>query len=165
MKRSIVISCLVAVGAFGCGSANSGTSTSATSSSTESSVSTSGTEAGSFAQISVADVAAGIEGPDRRLAVYDANHRETFDEHHVPGATWVDYHTMARAELPEDASTPLVFYCYNEQCEASHRAAEGAVALGFSDVSVMGAGIAGWVEAGQPVEGAGPAPETATATQ
>ena len=157
MKRSIVVSCLVVLGAVGCGSSSASTETASTEP-------TSGTEsaATSFSQISVADVAAGIAGPDRRLAVYDANHRETFDEHHVPGATWVDYHAMAREQLPEDASTPLVFYCYNEQCEASHRAAEGAVALGFQNVSVMGAGIAGWVEAGQPVEGAGPAPETAT---
>lgn len=158
MKRSIVISSLLALVAVGCGSS----STASESASTET---TSGTETTSFAQISVADVAAGLSAPDRRLAVYDANHRETFDEHHVPGATWVDYHSLAREQLPEDASTPLVFYCYNEQCEASHRAAEGAVALGFRDVSVMGAGIAGWVAAGQPVEGAGPAPEGESATQ
>lgn len=155
MKSIVVVSCLLALCAVGCGSSSASTETA-------SSEATAGNESASFAQISVADVAAGISGPDRRLAVYDANHRETFDEHHVPGATWVDYHSMTREQLPTDAATPLVFYCYNEQCEASHRAAEGAIALGFENVSVMGAGIAGWVEAGQPVEGNGPAPETAT---
>lgn len=131
---------------IGCGGGGDGTTQA-------SSAESAGAEA-SFAQISVADVAAGIASPDRRLSVYDANNRERFEQNHVPGATWVDYHTLSREQLPSDASTPLVFYCYNEQCEASHRAAEGAIALGFSNVSVMGAGIAGWIAAGQPIESA-----------
>lgn len=111
-----------------------------------------------FAQISVDEVAAGIAGPERRLAVFDANSRETYDARHIPGARWVDYDAFAREELPEDPTTPLVFYCWNESCSASHVAADRAIALGFTSVSVMGAGIEGWVAAGQPVE------STATAT-
>ncbi|GAB4201908.1 MAG: hypothetical protein OHK0013_14500 [Sandaracinaceae bacterium] len=131
--------------ALGCGGGSSaqGGSTTATAES-----------APRFAQISVDEVAAGIAGPDRRLAVFDANSRETYDQRHVPGATWVDYDAVAREQLPSDPATPLVFYCWNESCSASHVAAESAIAMGFSSVFVMGAGIEGWVAAGQPVEGA-----------
>jgi rhodanese-related sulfurtransferase len=115
--------------------------------------------------MTVDEVAAEMAAADRRLAVFDANDRETYDERHVPGATWVDYDGVTREQLPADTSTPLVFYCYNEACSASHVAAESAVAMGFSSVSVMGAGITGWVAAGQPVEGPAAAAEGATATQ
>lgn len=104
-----------------------------------------------FAVVSVADVH-GRLGPS--IAVFDANSRETFDAHHVPGATWVHYDSVTAAALPADPATPCVFYCANESCSASHVAAETAVSLGHTDVAVMSAGIEGWVEAGLPVESA-----------
>ncbi len=113
-----------------------------------------------FSQLTVEEVASGIAATDRRLAVFDANSRERFDEQHVPGAVWVDHDAVTREQLPADPTTPVVFYCYNEQCSASHVAAEGAIALGLTNVSVMGAGISGWVAAGQPVESAQPATAT-----
>jgi rhodanese-related sulfurtransferase len=150
--RHVTMAAALALGALefgtsgcGAGGSSSGGSTAAAS------------EAERFSRMSVDDVAAGIQAPDRRLAVFDANDRETFEQHHVPSATWVDYDGVTREQLPADTSTPLVFYCYNESCSASHVAAESAVAMGFSTVSVMGAGIAGWVAAGQPVEAAAPA--------
>lgn len=131
----------VAVAWAGCGGASGGGSSTAAEES-----------APRFSQISVEQVASGIAQADGRLAVFDANSRETFDQRHVPGATWVAYDAIDRAQLPADTSTQLVFYCFNEQCSASHVAAESAIALGFQSVSVMGAGIEGWVAAGQPVE-------------
>lgn len=150
-----IVPVVLALAALGCGSGSSGSSGNAATAE----------EVEHFARISVEDVAAGMAAPDRRLAVFDANDRETFDERHVPGATWVDYDGVTREQLPTDTSTPLVFYCYNEACSASHVAAESAIAMGFSSVSVMGAGITGWVAAGQPVEGPAPAAEPTTATQ
>jgi rhodanese-related sulfurtransferase len=114
---------------------------------------TSGSEAAAhFSQISVAEVESGLAA--QNLAVFDANHRETYDEHHVPGATWVDYDEVSAEQLPENHDAHLVFYCANEQCSASHVAAERAAELGYPNVSVMGAGIQGWIEAGKPVEAA-----------
>lgn len=110
-----------------------------------------------FAIISVDAVAQRVEAHDARLAVFDANSRETYDEHHVPGATWVRYDAVTAEVLPTDHTASLVFYCANESCTASHNAAEAAVALGYSDVSVMGGGIQGWLAAGKPVESAAPA--------
>lgn len=154
--RSVTCVVLLALGLVGCGSGSSGSSGNATSADDE---------VEHFARMSVEQVAAGMAAADRRLAVFDANDRETFDERHIPGATWVDYDGVTREQLPSDTSTPLVFYCYNEACSASHVAAESAIAMGFSSVSVMGAGITGWVAAGQAVEGPAPHAEAATATQ
>jgi rhodanese-related sulfurtransferase len=141
-KRARMMGLVVAMAWAGCGggSSSAGSSTAAEES------------APRFSQISVEQVASGIAQADGRLAVFDANSRETYDQRHVPGATWVDYDALGREQLPADPSTQLVFYCFNEQCSASHVAAENAIALGFTSVSVMGAGIEGWVAAGQPVE-------------
>ena len=142
---------LVLAALVGCGgSSSSSTETTATE------TTSSGSEAQpSFAQITVDEVASAITAADGRVAVFDANSRETFDEHHVPGATWVDYDAVTAEQLPADRSTQLVFYCANEQCSASHVAAETASGLGYTNVAVMGAGIQGWIAAGKPVEGAG----------
>jgi rhodanese-related sulfurtransferase len=68
----------------------------------------------------------------------------------VPGAVLLsDSETYQVSELPTDKSTPLVFYCANTACSASHQAAEKAVTAGYQHVEVMGDGIAGWVKAGK----------------
>lgn len=84
----------------------------------------------------------------------DANGPETRKNKGViPGAIRLsDYETFAATELPADKSRPLVFYCANEKCGASHTAAEKALASGYKDVKVLSAGIAGWTQAGKPVE-------------
>jgi thiosulfate sulfurtransferase len=153
MKKLLALTVLLSLSA--CGSASS-SETAATSSS-------SGAEAApAFAMMSVDEVAAGItETASPRLAVFDANSPETYAAGHVPGATWVDYDGVTAAVLPADTATPVVFYCANEHCSASHVAAETAIGLGYSRVAVMGAGIEGWQAAGQPTEAAA-APATAT---
>lgn len=71
----------------------------------------------------------------------------------IPGAVRLsDYETYAASELPADKAKPLVFYCANEQCGASHTAAEKAIVAGYRDVRVLPAGIKGWAEAGKAVE-------------
>jgi rhodanese-related sulfurtransferase len=146
MRRLIALSIVSLLAACGGGSSESTTTTTA-----ETHAST-GSESPRFAQISVGDVAARIATPDGHIAVFDANDRDTFAEHHVPGAAWVDYDAVSAETLPPDHATSLVFYCANEQCSASHVAATTAIDLGFTDVSVMGAGIDGWIASGQAVE-------------
>ncbi len=152
MKKLLALSLLVSLTA--CGSSSSSTETTASTETT-----TTGSEAApAFAMMSVEEVAAGIatESTSPRLAVFDANSPETFAAGHVPGATWVDYDGVTAANLPADTATPVVFYCANESCSASHVAAETAVGLGYAHVAVMGAGIEGWRAAGQPVETVSP---------
>jgi rhodanese-related sulfurtransferase len=149
MRRLLALSVLSLLAA--CGNSGGETTTTASAESESTGAETASSE-NHFAQISVTDVASRLGNAEHPVAVFDANHRETFDQHHVPGATWVHYDSVTAETLPADHATSLVFYCANEQCEASHVAANTAAELGFTDVSVMGAGIEGWVAAGQPVE-------------
>ncbi len=68
----------------------------------------------------------------------------------VPGAVLLsDSESFQLSELPKDKGKPLVFYCANTECSASHQAAEKALTAGYEHVEVMGDGIAGWVKAGK----------------
>ncbi len=68
----------------------------------------------------------------------------------IPGAVLLsDYETFTPAELPADKAKPLVFYCANSHCGASHEAATRAITAGYSNVKVLPDGIAGWVKAGK----------------
>ena len=68
----------------------------------------------------------------------------------VPGAVLLsDSESFQLSELPEDKDKPLVFYCANTTCGASHQAAEKALTAGYEHVEVMSDGIAGWVKAGK----------------
>jgi rhodanese-related sulfurtransferase len=104
-----------------------------------------------FAKISIDQLATKLQAKEK-LAVFDANTKERFAQGHIPGAKWIDSMAVKAADLPEDKSVPLVFYCGNEQCKASHRAANVATELGHSSVAVLPAGILGWEKAGRPTE-------------
>jgi len=68
----------------------------------------------------------------------------------VPGAVLLtDSESFAVSELPADKAKPLVFYCANTSCGASHEAASKALTAGYTNVKVMPDGIAGWVKAGK----------------
>ena len=53
------------------------------------------------------------------------------------------------AQLPEDKSKDLIFYCSNTNCTASDSAAERASTNGYKNVHIMREGIKGWKEAGK----------------
>jgi len=88
-----------------------------------------------------------------KATVYDANNTDTRQKSGViPGAklltSAVKYEPAK--ELPANKSDKIVFYCYNEQCGASHQAAKRATEAGWTDVAVLPVGIEGWKAAGQP---------------
>lgn len=87
---------------------------------------------------------------DGKGAAIDANNEATRERQGViPGATILShFRKYDLSELPADKAKPLVFYCANEKCGASHAAAEKAKVAGWSDVRVLPAGIAGWKTAG-----------------
>lgn len=90
---------------------------------------------------------------EKKATVYDANNSDTRQKSGViPGARMltsaVKYEPAK--ELPANKSDKIVFYCYNEQCGASHQAAKRATEAGWTDVNVLPAGIEGWKAAGQP---------------
>ena len=105
-----------------------------------------------FKMMSVDELAAALKSP-APPAVYDANVKTTRERVGVvPGARLLSSSSKYEPskELPADKNAPVVFYCANQQCMASHAAAEKAVAAGYADVRVMPDGIFGWRKAGQP---------------
>jgi len=56
------------------------------------------------------------------------------------------------AQLPEDKSKDLIFYCSNTSCTASDSAAERASTNGYKNVHIMREGIKGWKDAGKPTK-------------
>ena len=67
----------------------------------------------------------------------------------IPGAVLLTEDNWTISELPADKSKPLVFYCANTHCDASHEAAAKAMTAGYTNVKVLPDGIAGWVKAGK----------------
>lgn len=88
------------------------------------------------------------------LAIFDANGKDTrAKEGIIPTAVLLNSSSeYDLAVLPKDKASPVVFYCANEKCTASHTAAKRAMSAGHTDVAVLGAGISGWVKAGQAVD-------------
>lgn len=72
---------------------------------------------------------------------------------------------FAQSELPSDLGAPLVFYCANTMCTASHIAAERAIGFGYKNVSVMVDGVYGWQKAGKPLDPYKKAPENKPETK
>lgn len=71
----------------------------------------------------------------------------------IPGALLLtDADVFLPSDLPADKSKPLVFYCANQHCGASHEAAIKARTAGHTDVKVLPDGIAGWAKAGKKVQ-------------
>ena len=87
-----------------------------------------------------------------QVQVFDANGPDTRAKYGViPGAILLT--SVAKfdpmKEMPVKKDSKVVFYCANAMCSSSDSAAAKAVEAGFTDVSVLKAGIKGWKEAGQ----------------
>lgn len=70
-----------------------------------------------FGRLTVAELDAKIaaaKAGQAKLAVFDNNGRDTYEQGHIPTATWVQYDEIKGSDLPADKDTQLVFYCYNE---------------------------------------------------
>lgn len=107
----------------------------------------SGSEGKKIAEVSVSDVQRLVQ--DKRATILDANDADTRKEYGiVPGAVLLSGKEYPLSALPASKADKLVFYCGGTQCRASDKAAVRAASAGYSDVSVMRAGIRGWKEAG-----------------
>ena len=94
----------------------------------------------------------------RKAVIVDANNGDTRQKYGViPGAILLSHYEKydVAKELPRDHAEKLVFYCANEKCMASHKAAARATEAGYTDVSVLPAGIMGWKSSGQPIDTSG----------
>jgi rhodanese-related sulfurtransferase len=86
------------------------------------------------------------------VTAVDVNARQSWLHARVPGALHLDPITYSERDLPPNKDSKLVFYCSNPLCRKAPNAARRAKRMGYSDVRVMSAGIAGWLDAGLPTE-------------
>lgn len=102
-----------------------------------------------ISEISVDDASKALESG--AIAV-DANSASTREKNGtVPNAIILtSSYKYDLAQLPEDKSQNLIFYCSNTNCTASDAAAERASSNGYEKVSIMREGIKGWKDAGKP---------------
>ena len=80
--------------------------------------------------------------------IFDVNSPQRYADGHVPGAVNVAKDAVA-GSLPAEKDAPVLFYCGSSTCQAAPNAAQYVASLGYTDVSVLSAGIAGWEAAGQ----------------
>ena len=73
--------------------------------------------------------------------VLDARGEESYNEGHIDGAV-----LFANFTLPEDKSTPMVFYCGGPKCSAAPKAARKVIEDGYSNVMVYNGGWMEWSE-------------------
>lgn len=99
-------------------------------------------------EISIEDATKALQSG--ALAV-DANSPSTREKHGtVPEAIILTSSSKYElAQLPEDKSKDLIFYCSSTFCSASDTAAERASSNGYKNVHVMREGIKGWKAAGK----------------
>src|SRR4051794_37206979 len=92
----------------------------------------------------------------KQVTVIDANGTDSYKDGHIPTA--IDFEASAaqfEKMLPTDKNALIVAYCGGPQCMAYKAAAKKAVALGYTNVKHLSAGISGWKDAGEKVEKAG----------
>ncbi|HEX7808863.1 MAG TPA: rhodanese-like domain-containing protein [Thermoanaerobaculia bacterium] len=89
---------------------------------------------------------------DGQTTVVDVNAPLSFSTHHVPRAINLDPLGYAESDLPANKDARIVFYCSNFLCRKAPNAARRAETMGYRNVHVMSAGIAGWLKANLPTE-------------
>ena len=104
-----------------------------------------------YGDISVADLKKAIE--DTSVTVIDVNGSDSYAEGHIPTAIDFEASKDKLADvLPKDKNALIVAYCGGPQCNAYKAAAKAAIAMGYTNVKHLSAGISGWKEAGEQVE-------------
>lgn len=85
------------------------------------------------------------------VMVFDVNNEQVrTKEGMIPGAKLLTSASKydPDMELGADKDAEMVFYCANTRCTASHTAAVRAIEAGYTKVSILPEGIAGWKAAG-----------------
>ncbi len=104
--------------------------------------------AGEFPDISIVELKKAIA--DKKVTVVDVNGSDSYKQGHVPTA--VDFQSNMKdlaSKLPADKGALIVAYCGGPSCNAYTKAANAAVALGYTNVKHLSAGISGWMQAGE----------------
>ena len=87
--------------------------------------------------------------------IYDMNDAMRWQQNHVPGAVNLDPQNFTEQDLAYNKDSTLIFYCSNPMCRKAPNAAKKVKAMGYENVKVLSAGIAGWMADGYDVESGG----------
>jgi len=85
-----------------------------------------------------------VSAKEPMLRLIDVNTQEVYNDAHIRGAVHVDLESVEKESSQWNKKTPVVFYCSDYACMASHSAAEKLQTLGFEDVAVYPGGIQEW---------------------
>lgn len=85
---------------------------------------------------------------ERIAQVVDSRPTVKYLEGTVPGALSLPWNEWDKRQglLPADKATQLIFFCGGYKCELSHKSAEKAKELGYTDVRIYSEGWPVWVE-------------------
>ena len=75
---------------------------------------TSRRSSGELKSLTVEEVDQRIAAKDGKTFVYDNNPEDVFAKGHLRSAKWVDHDHVTAADLPQDKSATLIFYCASE---------------------------------------------------
>jgi rhodanese-related sulfurtransferase len=126
--------------------------------------------AGNYPAVDTAWVKKQIDSQADMVLVDSRPKRKKYDKGHIPTAISIPDMEFAKLtdQLPADKAKLMVFYCGGFKCKLSHKSAQKAIDLGFTNVKVFAAGYPAWKEvAGAPAAAASVAAATpvAAATQ
>ncbi len=85
----------------------------------------------------------------------DVRSPRQYNKRHIPGAVHLyvkDMFTEQNLLKLGDKDTPLVLYCNGAHCSLSYKAAEKAVAWGFTNIKYYRDGFRAWRKDGNPLE-------------
>ena len=91
---------------------------------------------------------------DSALKIVDVLPVESYTAAHIPGAISIPLELLASraGQLLPDRNSEIVVYCGNLTCDRSEKAQQILQQLGYTNVRDYQAGIADWVDAGEPTE-------------
>ncbi len=84
------------------------------------------------------------------MVLVDSRPKKTmYDKGHLPGAISIPDSSFAKMtdQLPADKAKALIFYCGGFKCRLSHKSADKAIELGYTNVKVFSAGYPAWEKA------------------
>lgn len=102
---------------------------------------------GNYGSVSAEYVADQIAG-NATMVIDSRPQIAKYNKGHVPTAInipFTDFDTL-KGKLPRDTNTPLIFYCGGLKCKLSHKSADKAIEMGYTNVTVFTKGYPEWVK-------------------
>ena len=90
---------------------------------------------------------------EQGVKVINVLDKQFYDDAHIPGSVNISIMDVENRAKSWKKDTEIVVYCSNYKCTASGMIAKKLKNMGFTKVYAYEAGMAGWKQAGLPVDG------------